>query len=884
MVYPKLFGAAGLTDGEPGAVALELLARGGYVYGVLEWVSGILIGVGILKGLIRLSRWTRAWITGPLRRIGFTRLGIPLGCALGLAPLAAALAGWPDWRIVFLVSSVVAVMIWRGVIGRSVLRLRRFILRSLVCLSKTHRVRNDPRPKVRYRRAAVADCSPASGQPCPLAGCPADQPRSLSGFKGCLENQDRRASIVNLMVWFFAVYGVFKLWLYPICSPSVAICLFLGIVAMATAWVAYFQPTRKYLFLFAAVAYLIWLNHDEYRDRFESMDVYYAGEESAQRSQLVRLRSKVEALYYTPRSDEVKPGQSGSSMAAGLVDNERSLEAWRQEATKAWCEDPGFRCKRPKLVVVSVSGGAARSAYWSAVVLDRLTATLGKTFDSSVRVITGTSGGMVGTSCYVEQRYRAANRIPVGKEDWVEQVPTDSLMKLAGYIALQELPRALLPRMVETKRADGMIKESDRGTVLEDQWSFLNGRVLQDYRQGEQQGKIPSLILSPMMIEDGRLLLISNLDLNLVAHPDDAVRQGAMPIWPGAWPGAAFMPNKPEPRSLAFTQGSAINEREPGATVRAYSLSGIEFFKLFPLAERFRVATAVRMNATFPIISPAVSLPTDPPRHVVDAGYYDNYGIQVAASWLNANREWLRANTSGVLLVQIRDGLSTLDRFEVDDHSVSTWEMVGRAFDLVRTPLAGAAKAASSTAMFRNDLEVEHLSDWFTLTTGRRDFFSTVVFENPAAVAAGAIRHDRTSLPGDDMIAALGGRERILDVLGNHPDGAEMTAHINRQLGLTPSVTENITMNWFLTASERKSIRTLFPDPSHRGAGNTPDEHDLRLESCRILESLVRILRDEPRDYALRELVQLQNYDRLLMIKNRWWWEDHGSTGAAGAP
>jgi hypothetical protein len=54
----------------------------------------------------------------------------------------------------------------------------------------------------------------------------------------------------------------------------------------------------------------------------------------------------------------------------------------------------------------------------------------------------------------------------------------------------------------------------------------------------------------------------------------------------------------------------------------------ISFFALFPKSvDTFRVATAVRMNATFPYVSPAVSLPTAPPVRVVDTGYYDNYGL-----------------------------------------------------------------------------------------------------------------------------------------------------------------------------------------------------------------------------------------------------------------
>jgi hypothetical protein len=69
------------------------------------------------------------------------------------------------------------------------------------------------------------------------------------------------------------------------------------------------------------------------------------------------------------------------------------------------------------------------------------------------------------------------------------------------------------------------------------------------------------------------------------------------------------------------------------------------------------------MNATFPYVSPAVSLPTTPPARVVDAGYYDNYGLASAASWLFLKRDsdhgtsvidWLRKKGLGVILIQIR--------------------------------------------------------------------------------------------------------------------------------------------------------------------------------------------------------------------------------------
>ena len=65
------------------------------------------------------------------------------------------------------------------------------------------------------------------------------------------------------------------------------------------------------------------------------------------------------------------------------------------------------------------------------------------------------------------------------------------------------------------------------------------------------------------------------------------------------------------------------------------SRGGVEFFRLLPHASGFRLATAARMSATFPYVLPAVELPTDPPLRVVDAGYFDGFGVSLAMAWLS---------------------------------------------------------------------------------------------------------------------------------------------------------------------------------------------------------------------------------------------------------
>jgi hypothetical protein len=61
------------------------------------------------------------------------------------------------------------------------------------------------------------------------------------------------------------------------------------------------------------------------------------------------------------------------------------------------------------------------------------------------------------------------------------------------------------------------------------------------------------------------------------------------------------------------------------------------------------------MNATFPTILPFIELPTKPQIQVVDAGLLDNFGTFTLARFIKYFRQWINANTSGVLVLQLRD-------------------------------------------------------------------------------------------------------------------------------------------------------------------------------------------------------------------------------------
>jgi len=68
-----------------------------------------------------------------------------------------------------------------------------------------------------------------------------------------------------------------------------------------------------------------------------------------------------------------------------------------------------------------------------------------------------------------------------------------------------------------------------------------------------------------------------------------------------------------------------------------------------------RLLTALRMNATFPYVLPNVWLPSKPVIDVMDAGLRDNYGLETPLRFTDVFKDWLKENTSGVIMLQIRD-------------------------------------------------------------------------------------------------------------------------------------------------------------------------------------------------------------------------------------
>lgn len=359
-------------------------------------------------------------------------------------------------------------------------------------------------------------------------------------------------------------------------------------------------------------------------------------------------------------------------------------------ALAAWKQTLGDR--PAKLVIVTTSGGAYRAAFWTAIVLDELVSRSAAEgplagFDRNIRLLTGASGGMVAAAYFVATARESGTRsrtterlvedIKAGQSVPAEfstdyPIARDTLSQVAQQLIQRDLPSSVLPFMAS----------SDRGRVLESSWRTLDA-TFANLLPGEAAGWRPSMILSPMIVETGAPLLISNLNLAEMS-------QGNTPY--------------------------------------------LTFFELFPGSRAsFRLRTAVRMNATFPFVSPIVALPTVQPRRVVDAGYFENFGIATAVQFLRmpSVMEWIKENASGVAIVQIR---SSRTEAPVSEHirkpdckGLSPIEGEPGPFGWLTGPIEAAASSREVSMLVRNQQALSMLKDLYG-----NDLVTSVVIENTA--------------------------------------------------------------------------------------------------------------------------------------------------------
>ena len=272
---------------------------------------------------------------------------------------------------------------------------------------------------------------------------------------------------------------------------------------------------------------------------------------------------------------------------------------------------------KPFIFLVNVSGGGTRSATFTLSVLQRLDSLCGGKLMDKTFLITGASGGMLGAAYYRElARERSEGRnLYLYSKKYVDDISKDLLNPTFSSFVARDMAAP-----AQRFKIGDYYYIKDRGYAFEQKLSEntrgLLNKQLKDIAADEYNARVPMMMFNAVITRDGRKMVISTQPVSFLMRPEYDTA----------------LVTAPDPDVVDF---------------------GALFAKQDPM--NLRMLTALRMNATFPYVLPNVWLPSTPVIDVMDAGLRDNYGPETSLRFIDVFKDWIKENTSGIVMLQIRD-------------------------------------------------------------------------------------------------------------------------------------------------------------------------------------------------------------------------------------
>ncbi|MBU9936226.1 MAG: patatin-like phospholipase family protein [Ferruginibacter sp.] len=330
-------------------------------------------------------------------------------------------------------------------------------------------------------------------------------------------------------------------------------------------------------------------------------------------NEIIDTRNKAYGLNYDNKNG--RPGYDKGSLqklclpekiAADKANMIAILDNWKKKQKE----------EKPVMVFINVSGGGLRSGTFVMNTLQHLDSmTQGRLLPHTM-LISGASGGMLAATYYRELYRHQLKDSSINRYDpeYTDNIANDLLNPLFSSMVARDI---FSPAQKFTVGDLKYVK--DRGYAFEQKLNKNCGGIincqLKDYYEEERSAAIPLMIFNSTITRDGRRMMISTQPISFMMKP---------------------------------VQAAADAQASPDAV----DFSAM-FSKQGPL--NVRLLTALRMNATFPYVLPNVWLPSDPVIDVMDAGLRDNFGQETTLRFIENFRDWLKENTSAVMVIQLRD-------------------------------------------------------------------------------------------------------------------------------------------------------------------------------------------------------------------------------------
>lgn len=331
------------------------------------------------------------------------------------------------------------------------------------------------------------------------------------------------------------------------------------------------------------------------------------------KNEIIDNRNKAYGLNYNNKTD--RPGYDKPALqklctpekiAADKANMLQVLTNWKNKQAE----------EKPVMIFINVSGGGLRSSTFVMNTLQKLDSAVGGKLMPHTMLISGASGGMLAATYYRELYWQQqkGNLPDLYSPAYSDNIAQDLLNPLFSSMVARDI---FSPAQKFTVGKFKYVK--DRGYAFEQKLNRNSGNILnkqlKDYSNAERSADIPLIIFNSTINRDGRRMMVSTQPISFMMKP--MVFAGDVYASPDA----------------------------------------VDFTAMFTKQDPFniRLLTALRMNASFPYVLPNVWLPTKPVIDVMDAGLRDNYGMETTLRFIENFKDWLKKNTSNIIILQIRD-------------------------------------------------------------------------------------------------------------------------------------------------------------------------------------------------------------------------------------
>ena len=355
------------------------------------------------------------------------------------------------------------------------------------------------------------------------------------------------------------------------------------------------------------------------------------------------------------------------------------------------------------LVVVAAAGGGLWAAGWTARGLEQLVSNRAA-LRKEIRVISAVSGGSVGAAYFIDGLLRGGTL-----HDIRVRSTASTLGAVAYALTFRDFPRVV---------TGGAYNPSvDRGRLLEEEWArvaaatvvsedvgarpppMLGKRAFRTLNSSIRDGSVPAPIFGATIMETGQRLMIT-------------------PI--------TFAPPGP---ARASTLQEFLFRTESGVTQPDLDLW-----------------TAARLSATFTYVSPPARSWLDAcpsqRKHLIDGGYYDEYGVTSALDWLMPVLEARKAGDRRLRFKRVL--LIELSAFPTPDPE-SVKPADGLTATLTGPTLTAFLALRQGVATSRNRIDLDRFKRSWNERFGGAVLIETVKFQPDASGAPRPISWHLTS-------------------------------------------------------------------------------------------------------------------------------------------